>query len=103
MLTGNEFGDLDVKSKIPVLELRRLVIGIHDNQRNTGFRFRLMGELWHPSFLTVITVSDESVLLLNETNNRMISVNFTLIMQFEIDLQYQEYSPNFHYTVNHLV
>jgi hypothetical protein len=36
---------LGVKSKIPVLELRTLVVGIHDNQRTSGFRFRLMGEL----------------------------------------------------------
>jgi hypothetical protein len=98
----NEFKDLEVKSKVTVLELRRLLVGVNEHQLDTGFRYRVVGELWHPIFLTVISVSDQNVLLLDQQSNKLISVNFTMIMQFEIDLRYQEFSPNFHYSLTHL-
>lgn len=99
---GNEFRDLDVTTKVSIVELRRLLIGIKEHQHETGFRFRLMGELWHPAFLSVVTVSERTVMLLDSANNKLISVEFGMIMQFEIDLRYQEFSPNFHYTISHL-
>jgi hypothetical protein len=97
------FSSAEVKSKITLTELRRLLIGLKEHQQDTGFRFRLFGELWHPSFMSVIAVGNDTVLLLLESCNKLISVDLAFIIQFEIDLRFQEFMPNFHYDVAPLV
>jgi hypothetical protein len=89
----------DKKLTVPVLELRRLLTQIKDRRPDICVRFRRIGEMWQPNMMRVVTVTDTRVMVNDEQNNRLISIAFSTIMQFEIDDRLYDYDRHFHYHV----
>lgn len=86
--------------KIPVVELRRLLVELQEHRPDICIRYRLMGKMWMPNFLRIIQVSDHGVVLNDETSNRVLTLpDLSQIIQFEIDKAFQLYQPYFHYEV----
>lgn len=88
------------KSQISVLTLKRLLIEIKEYRPDICVRYRLLGEMWNPSFMKVILVSGRGILLSDESANRLISLSdLGMVMQFEIDNRFRDIQPHFHYEV----
>ncbi len=88
-------------SLISVSELRRLLVTISDCRVELGLRYRLMGEMWEPSYMKILGLTDFGLLLNDETKNRVIVIrDLSQIMQFEIDAAFHNYQPYFHYNVD---
>jgi hypothetical protein len=88
------------ENPIQVLELRRLLYELKDQQPDICVRFRLLGEKWQASFMRVSELTEEGVVLFNENNNQAIAIkDLREIVQFEVDARYQNYQPHNHYNV----
>jgi hypothetical protein len=88
------------ENQIQVLELRRLLYELKDQQSDICVRFRLIGEKWQVSFMRVSELRAEGVVLINEYSNQIIAIkDLREIVQFEIDARYQNYQPHNHYNV----
>jgi hypothetical protein len=86
---------------ISVIELKRLLIELKEKKPGVCVRFRLLGELWAKSFMTIATVTDRGVLLKDEVTNNFSAIsNLSDVIQFEIDEPFQGYKPYNHYDVN---
>ncbi|HWA32641.1 MAG TPA: hypothetical protein VG737_00855 [Cyclobacteriaceae bacterium] len=93
-------GTEETKSGISTLELRRLLFDLKDKRADVCVRFRILGEMWYPSFLRIIQVTEKGAVFANEQTNEWISLaDLSEIMQFEIDNRFQHYQPHFHYDV----
>jgi hypothetical protein len=89
-----------VSNLISIIELKRLLVTIVDSNLSVCFRFRMLGEMWHPYFLKVMKVSDTGLVLHDESRNKsMIISDLSQIMQFELDGRLHHYIPNHHYDV----
>ena len=85
---------------ISLLELKRLVIELREKQSDICFRFRLMGQMWHPHFLKILMVDGNKLILLDEIADKLIFINdLSTIMQFELDKRFQSFQPHYHYKV----
>jgi hypothetical protein len=88
------------RNQISVLELKRLLIDIKEYRPDIGVRYRLIGEMWNPSFMEVVLVTEKGILFNDEASNKLIALSdLTMIMQFEIDNRFREFQPHFHYDV----
>jgi hypothetical protein len=88
------------ETTISILELKRLAIELKEKQPDICFRYRLMGEMWHPNFLKIIKVHGDGITLDDEVANKLIFINdLSTIMQFELDGRFQSFQPHFHYEV----
>ena len=88
------------RSQISVLELKRLLIEIKAYRPDICVRYRLLGELWNPSFMKVLLVTERGILLSDEPSNRLISLaDLSMVMQFEMDNRFRDFQPHFHYEV----
>jgi len=88
------------KSEITVLELRRLLHQIKDLRPDLCVRFRLMGELWQKNPLRIIKLTEIGVIVNDETGNKLIIIpDLKMVMQIELDFKFQQYQPNFHYSI----
>jgi hypothetical protein len=88
------------EQQIQVLELRRLLYELKDQRPDICVRFRLLAEMWYPSFAKVIKLTEEGVVLLNEHDNQAIAIkDLREIVQFELDARYQNYHPHNHYRI----
>ena len=86
--------------KVAVLELRRLLIELREHRPDICIRYRLMGQMWAQSFVRIIGVTGEGVLLNDESSNRMIAIpNLSTVMQFELDKTFRSFEPHYHYDV----
>jgi hypothetical protein len=86
------------KNIISVIEFRQLLSGLAD----AGYiciRYRLIGELWSNNFFHVMSVDDKTAVLRNEHSHEYRMIEYAHVMQFEIDVRYHNYHPNFHYDV----
>jgi hypothetical protein len=89
------------KSQISLLELKRLLITIIDYKLPVCFRFRMLGEMWQPSFYRVLKVTEKGVVLNDELRNKTIVIpDLANIVQFELDGRLHTFEPNFHYDLN---
>lgn len=87
-------------AEISVLELKRLLIELHEKRPDICVRFRLLGEMWLLQFMRVVLVTDTGVILNNEVSNELVRVrDLTYVMQFEIDRRFQNFRPHNHYNV----
>jgi hypothetical protein len=87
-------------TEVTVLELRRLLVELAEHSSSVCIRFRLLGELWQTHHCKVLKLSGDGVALLDEPSNKLFFIqDLNKIMQFEIDGQYQNYQPHYHYTV----
>jgi hypothetical protein len=90
----------EVRQKISVLEVRRLLVELREHRPDICLRYRLIGQMWATNFLRVIQVTDEGVLLRDETSNRVVRISeLAQMMQLEIDKPFQAYKPYCHYDV----
>lgn len=88
------------EGKIQILELRRLLYELKDQRPDICVRFRLLGDKWQPNFARVIKLTEEGVVLMDESNNQAIIVqDLREVVQFEIDARYQNYHPHNHYSL----
>ena len=87
------------KTLISVLELKQLLIELRDKRNTICFRYRLLGEMWKQNFMRIVDVTEKCVVLTDETANKLIFLDLSLVMQFEIDAAFQNYQPHFHYEV----
>ena len=87
-------------SKISILELKRLLVLLSENAHSTGFRYRLLGQMWQPRFVYVHEVTDNGVFLKDQIENKTVFISdLKWIVQFELDGSLHSYAPNFHYDV----
>ena len=91
----------EVTRKVAVLELRRLLVELKEHRPDICVRYRVLGQMWAPSFHRVVRLTDDGVLLNDESSNKFISIpDLSQIMQFELDKSFQLYQPYFHYDVS---
>jgi hypothetical protein len=87
------------KTLLSDLELKRLIIEIKDYDPNMCIRFRLIGEMWQVHMMRIITVTENRVLIHDEIANRLLSIDLSNVMQFEIDARFRDIQPHYHYEV----
>lgn len=87
------------KTLLSALELKRLLIDIKDHEPNICVRFRLIGEMWQVYMTRIITITENRVLVHDETSNKLISIDLNNVMQFEIDARFRDIEPYYHYEV----
>lgn len=88
------------EGQVQILELRRLLYELKDQRPDICVRFRLLGEMWQPSFARVFRLTEEGVFLLNDSNKQLIEVkDLREVIQFELDARYQNYHPHNHYSM----
>lgn len=86
--------------KVQTLELKRLLYSINDSKLDIGIRLRFIGRMWLDDFVRIIELSDDSATLFDDRHSRIIMISdLSNIMQFELDSSFQQYEPNFHYSV----
>ena len=86
---------------VSVLELRRLLYTIVDNRLTACFRYRLLGEMWQPSFFRVVEVTENGVMLNEESTDSFKCLqDLSQIMQFEIDVAVHNFLPHNHYDLD---
>jgi hypothetical protein len=88
------------KTLVSLLELRRLAIEIKEHNPNICIRYRLLGSMWKPNFVRIINVSESRMMVNDEIENKLISLDMGDIMQFELDSKFQNFEPYFHYEVS---
>ena len=85
---------------VSIPELKRLLFDIVDSRAEVNVRFRLIGEMWQTSHNRIVTITEPSVILENELDTRSFVVpNIGNVMQFELDRNFRQYQPHFHYSV----
>lgn len=87
------------ESSLSSTKLRQLLIDLKEHGENTCVRYRLLGEMWQTYFMRVVSVSEDRVLLNDETKNKLFSVPLNSIMQIELDHKFKEYQPHNHYSI----
>lgn len=89
-----------LEGQVQVLELRRLLYELKDQRPDICVRFRLLGEMWQKSFMHVLKLTENGVIMVSDRNNETVAINdIREIIQFELDARYQNYHPHNHYTV----
>lgn len=89
------------KTLISALELKRLLVEITEKQPGVCLRYRLIGEMWQPNFMRVLKATGKGVMLNDEQKNKLIVLpDLNAIVQFEIDVRFQNFQPHFHYNVS---
>jgi hypothetical protein len=87
-------------TEVTVLELRRLLVELAEHNTNVCIRLRSLGDMWQTNFCKVLKLTEEGVALVDDSANKLFFVqDLNNVMQFEIDGQYQNYQPHYHYTV----
>ena len=87
------------KTLLSALELKRILIDIKDHEPGICVRFRLIGEMWQTYMMRIITLTENRVLVHDETSNKLISIDLNNVMQFEIDGRFRDLQPFYHYEV----
>ena len=88
------------KTLISVLELRRLMTELQEKRPDVCIRLRQLGEMWAVNFTRIILVTEKGAMLNDEVTDKLITIaDLSNIMQFEIDNQFQNFQPHFHYDV----
>jgi hypothetical protein len=92
---------MDSKSLVvSVLELKRLAVEIKELSPNICIRYRLLGSMWKSHFVRIVNVTENRMLVNDETENKLISIDLGDVMQFELDNKFQNFEPHYHYDVS---
>jgi hypothetical protein len=85
---------------ISVVEFKRLLVDLKEKRPGVCVRFRLIGELWAESFMSIAGVTEKGVVLKNDNTSSFVAISNLLdVIQFEIDEPFQNYQPYNHYGV----
>src|SRR5687767_2911705 len=87
------------KTLISVQELKQLLIELRDKRNNICIRYRIVGEMWKSNFMCIVDVTEKCAVLNDEVGNKLIFLDLSIVMQFELDAAFQIYQPHFHYEV----
>lgn len=91
----------EATKKVVILELRRLLVELKEHRPDICIRYRLLGQMWARNFHRVIQVTEEGVILDEETSGTVVTIrSLAQFMQFELDKPFQLYQPYFHYDVS---
>ena len=86
--------------KVAVLELKRLLVELHEYRPDICIRYRLMGQMWAQNFLRITGLTGDGVLLNDESSHKLIGIaNLSTIMQFELDKTFRTFEAYCHYDV----
>lgn len=89
-----------VEKTVSVLLLKKLLYELDDIQSHTCVKVRLLGQRWQQSFMSVVNICDDGVLLYDHSNGAFLHISeVDDIIQFEIDQSFQIFEPHFHYYV----
>lgn len=89
-----------MKNAISVLEFRRLLHEMKDRRVEMAIRFRVMGQMWEPFFMSIGALSEHGATFLDGTRGGLKTIDdLSQIIQFEIDRSFMGYQPHFHYEV----
>jgi hypothetical protein len=89
------------QESISRLRFRRLLHELQDNRNGTCFRYRLIGKMWSANFSRVISVTENTLNLYDESSQGFLTVpDFGDIIQFEIDQKHIDFQPHNHYYVD---
>ena len=91
----------DMKMLVSVNELKRLLFTIFEGSQPINIRYRLLGQLWHPNFLRIVKMTNDSgAVFYDSSRNTLLSLaDLSAIIQFELDCPLHSFQPNFHYQV----
>jgi hypothetical protein len=99
-LTENSVLLSHAKPNISIPALRKL-LALMSASAGSSVRYRLMGEMWQPNFMRVLQVTDDGVVLVDESKNRFILLSdLNMIMQFELDSCQNNFDPYNHYDIS---
>ncbi|HEY0656598.1 MAG TPA: hypothetical protein VGD65_25870 [Chryseosolibacter sp.] len=87
------------KTTYSVTLLKQTLIDILEHGPGVCVHFRLIGELWQPHFVRIVGITDHRVLVNDEVRNKLISIDLSRVMQFEIDHRFKGIEPLNHYDV----
>jgi hypothetical protein len=89
-----------MKNAISVLEFRRLLHEMKDRRAEMTIRYRVIGQMWEPFFMSIGALSENGATFLDGTRGRLKTIeDLSQIIQFEIDRSFMGYQPHFHYEV----
>jgi hypothetical protein len=89
-----------MKNAISVLEFRRLLHEMKDRRAEMTIRYRVIGQMWEPFFMSIAALSENGATFLDGTRGGLkIIDDLSQIIQFEIDRSFLGYQPHFHYEV----
>lgn len=95
-----EIGSRSKKKSLSVLELKRVLVEIQEQRPDICIRYRLIGEMWRPNFMKIISVVEKGIFIKDEIAYQLIHLqNLENIMQFEIDHNFQNFEAHFHYDI----
>jgi hypothetical protein len=101
MSTTSLFFARMTSNQIQALELKRLLHELKDQRPDICIRFRLIGEMWQPTFFRVVALTDNGVALFDSLSNEIAMIkDLREVVQFEIDGKYQNFHPHDHYDIN---
>jgi hypothetical protein len=91
------------KNLITAIDLKNLLIDLKDNRPDIGLRFRLLGEMWWPNFMSIAAIQGKGAMLKDHHDNKLIiCADLSNVMQFELDNSFNGYQAHFHYEVRPL-
>jgi hypothetical protein len=91
----------DATKLVSVLQLRKLLYDLRDNHVGVCVRFRRMGEMWQPNFMSVVDINERGAIFNDPMTNEFVFVtDLADIMQMELDNRFQAYEPYYHYEVS---
>jgi hypothetical protein len=86
---------------ISLLELKLLVQSIINKHADIRIKCLLEGDTWHEHFFNVLMVTEQGIVLADETNSKIKSIRFMdAISQFVIDKPFDSYNSNLAYGVS---
>jgi hypothetical protein len=89
-----------MKNAISVLEFRRLLHEMKDRRAEMTIRFRVMGQMWEPFFMSIGALSEHGATFLEGTRGELKRIDdLSQIIQFEVDRSFMGYQPHFHYEI----
>ena len=88
------------KNYISTLTLRNILYDMYGRRNSVGFRFRLLGEMWRPSFMRIVKITERGAIFSDDQTKEFVFVSdLADVVQFEIDDRLMEYQPYYHYEV----
>jgi hypothetical protein len=86
---------------ISLLELKLLVKSIVNKHADIRIKCLLEGGTWQEHFFIVLMVTEQGIVLSDETNSKIKSIRFLdAIRQFVIDKPFDSYNSNLAYNVS---
>lgn len=85
---------------ISLLELKRLLVDLLEQQPGISIRYRLLGNTWYHNFVTLVQADEDGIALRDEVAEKTILIpDVSSIIQFELDTSFQSFEANVHYEV----